>query len=373
MHKFYLKISTVFILTLSLVACETPTNSTSTPTSAIKLVRQHTAKTVWDRMSDNFTIQAQHTNPRVKRFITQFTKNEAENLIKFSEQASPYIYHIVTTLEQRGMPSELALLPIVESEYRPFATSKMGASGLWQLATITARLYGLKQDGWADERKDVEIATKVALDHLQYLVDKFNGDWLLALAAYNAGPGRVEQAIRHNKKLGKPTDYWSLSLPQETMYFVPKFLALVHIVQNHHKLDVRLAPIENKPYFTTVNLTKQLDINKAATMAKLDIKEVKSLNPALRTNVTHPKGPHKIVLPIKNAYIFRANYVADAKAKPKASSKTNKATSVAVSHTVHRGDTLFGIATKYNTTVKQIKHKNNLTSDIIRSGQQLTI
>lgn len=396
MNKSYLKILTVLALAISLIACDYPISS---GTSTVKMVRQKSAKTMWERMSNEMQLKTHHSNPRVKRFITQYTKNNAENLIIFSGRAEPYLYHIVNVIEERAMPSELALLPIVESEYLPMATSKMGATGIWQLAAKTGKIFGLKSDNWREDRRDIEAATDVALKQLQYLADSYNGDWLLALAAYNAGPGRVGQAIAKNKRLGKPTDYWSLDLPKETMYFVPKFLALAYIVQNSKKLGVDLAPIDNKPYFTTVQLNKQIDLNKAATLAKLDVKEVKKLNPGFRTNLTHPQGPHKLILPIKNAQIFRANYVAQAPAKTVVKTQTTKSqvkpavksqtvniknaktpvktTQVANSsikkHTVNSGDTLVIIAAKYKTSVKHIKNKNNLKSDIIRTGQQLVV
>ncbi len=374
MKQYYLKILTVLCITLSIIACDSPGSSGK---ATIQLVRQKIATTVWDRMTSNFELKTYHTNARVQRFIKQLSRDEAVNLVIFSEQAGPYVYHITEMLEDRGMPSELALLPIIESEYMPLATSKMGATGIWQLAPILGRIYGLKQDSWYDGRKDIERSTAVALEHLQYLADKYNGDWLLALAAYNCGHGRVDQAIRKNKQLGKATDYWALSLPQETMYFVPKFLAVVHLVANSTDLDINLAPIPNKPYFTKVILKKHIGLHKAAELAKVDISEIKKLNPACKSNSTPPQGPHQILLPAPSANIFKANYVASTtpKAKPAvvvAHKSLVKQTTKAV-HTVNKGDTLIVIASKYKTTVKSLKHKNNLKSDIIRSGQRLFI
>lgn len=320
-------------------------------------------------------------NPRVQYFIKQYTRNDAVKLIKNSQQAAPYLYHIVSMLEERGLPAELAVLPIVESEYRPNAVSNMGAAGLWQLTSATGRIHGLKQDSWYDGRKDIDAATVAALMHLQYLYEEFNHDWLLALAAYNAGGGRVSQAIRANKKLGKPTDYWSLSLPKETQYFVPKFLAIVHLIKHHRSLGLDLEHVPNKPYFTQVKLESQINLNTAAKMAELDIAELKKLNPAHRANVTHPAGPHKLLIPIKHASIFKANMVVKHKAvKPikavsvvKQAKPTNHATTADSIHIVNSGDTLHIIASKYRTTVQSIKNKNKLKSDIIKNGQRLDI
>lgn len=382
MKTSLLKFSTVFMLTLAILGCDSQSNSISfaSPTSSILILAQE-PNTVWDRMAADFSFKTHHTNPRVQRFVTQYTKEESVNLIKYSGQAAPYLYHVVQLLEERGMPPELALLPMIESEYRPTAVSNRGAAGIWQLAPILGRIYGLKQDKWYDGRKDPEAATKVALTHLEYLYEKFDHDWLLALAAYNCGDARLSNAIRANKKAGKPTDYWSLKLPQETLYFVPKFLALVYLIQNHRVLDINLAAIPNTPHFNTVKVNKQLNLQQAAALAKVDIKEVQQLNPAFKTQVTHPNGPHQIVLPVKNVSTFKANYKAatakDAKlAKTKAKQTVVKKTAPNNKlnvYTVNSGDTLNKIAAKHRTTVAVIKNKNKLTSDIIRLGQQLAI
>jgi len=389
MNTNFLKITTVLILSVAMIACDLQGPSTSNAsTTTTRLLAFQEPTTVWDRMASDFTFKSHQTNPRVQQFIKQYTREESSNLIKFSEHASPYLYHIVQLIEERGLPPELALLPIIESEYRPTAMSNMGASGIWQLASLTGRLYGLKQDQWYDGRKDIDAASKVALDYLQYLYETFDHDWLLALAAYNCGDGRVSSAIRANKKLGKPTDYWSLKLPQETMYFVPKFLSLVYLVKNHRNLDINLAAIPNKPYFDTVKLSKQINLQSAATLAELDIKEFRKLNPGFRSQVTHPKGPHQIVLPIKHIEVFNNNLAAANKkaAATKATAARNKqpqqqkqrlaqntTSATNTVHTVNRGDTLNLIANKYSTTVKAIMNKNKLKSDIIVSGQKLAI
>lgn len=312
MNRFYLKISTVLIICLAVTACDSSRTSINPVT---KIIRERQTITVWDRMANNIQINTHSNNPRVQKFIKMYTSTQAQNLTKFSEHATPYLYHIVTRLEELQLPTELALLPIVESEYRPLAVSNKGAAGLWQLAAMTGRIYGLKQDYWYDGRKDVDAATKAALGHLAVLAEKFNNDWLLALAAYNCGDARVAQAIRKNKARGLPTDYWSLSLPKETMYFVPKFLALTYLLQNQYELGINLAPIANRPYFTKISLSSQINLNTAAELAKLDVKEIKKLNPAYRMHVTHPEGPHQILLPVKHANIFRNNFAAK-KVKP---------------------------------------------------------
>jgi len=372
MLKLSLKIITVVLLSLASIGCD----SQSRLPSNIVGAKKH--NTVWDRMADNSRLKTYHMNPRVQYFIKQYSKNNGYKLVKNSEYAAPYLYHIVHMLEERGMPTELAVLPIVESEYRPQATSNKGAAGIWQLTSATGRIHGLKQDSWYDARKDVDAASAAALNHLQYLYEQFNHDWLLALAAYNAGGGRVAKAIRTNKLQGKPTDYWSLSLPKETQYFVPKFLAIAHLVKHSHNLGFELAHVPNKPYFTQVKLESQIDLHTAAQLAELDVAEVKKLNAGNRSNVTHPAGPHKIILPVKHASIFKANLIVKhktTKPTPKKPEKPgNQPTNSPVAvHVVNTGDTLHIIAAKYRTTVKSIKHKNNLKSDIIHWGQRLDI
>jgi membrane-bound lytic murein transglycosylase D len=386
MHYSYLKIISILIIGISLIGCDTPNR---TGYSSMQLVREKTTKTVWDRLSQRAELNTHHQNPRVKHYIAQYSKYKGQYLSKYTEFSAPYIYHIMNMLEEQNMPIELALLPIIESEYRPNATSPVGATGIWQISAITGRVYGLKQDNWHDQRKDIEAATKAALKYLQTLANRYDGDWLLALAAYNSGHGRVDQAIRQNKRLGKSRDFWSLNLPKETMHFVPKFLAVAYLVQNANDMNINLAPIENKAYFTTVKLEKPIELHKAAAMAKVDIKEIRKLNPSIRTNSTHPNGPHKLVLPIKNAYIFRANYVASQQ-QPKATAAKSKTasgitkvssskptkkydTTIGTTYTVVSGDTLRAIAAKHKTSIRHIKTKNNLKSDIIRSGQQLVI
>lgn len=393
MRAYYLKksafLSTALAVILAftgLMGCDSqqPSPKFASTTTAMMIIPMEPT-TVWDRMAADFKFKTHQTNPRVERFIRQYSRENYSQLKRLSEQAAPYLYHVVEILEERGLPPELALLPIIESEYRPTATSNRGAGGVWQLASLTGRLYGLKQDQWYDGRRDIDAATKVALSHLEYLYNKFDHDWLLALAAYNSGDARVASAIRSNKKQGKPTDYWSLNLPQETQYFVPKFLSLVYLVKNYRNLDIDLTTIPNKPYLSRVKLAKQINLQHAAALAELDYKEVKRLNAAHRTLVTHPNGPHEILLPVQNVATFKANFNAIANApkplaKPKPAIKAVQATTVAVTttngstfHTVNHGDTLNHIAAKYRTTVKAIKHKNKLTSDIIKSGQKLAI
>lgn len=376
--KFRTLISWVMIVTLTAIACSgcdmrLTNRHTHSSNQVVSFLSQPEAKCVWRRMATSFKMHSHYNNPRVQTYIKRYSAENAHHLVKYSKQASPYLYHIVDILEEQGMPHELALLPIVESEYKPSATSHVGAAGLWQLAPAVGRMYGLKHDHWYDGRRDVELATRAALSHLKVYHDKFNGDWLLALAAYNAGDGRVRAAIKANQRAGKPTDYWSLSLPKETQHFVPKFLALVYLVQNAPDLNIELAHIPNQPHFTKVDLVSPIDIDHAAELAGIEVKEFKQLNPALRAHATHPHGPYHINIPAKNVALFKRNYQVVLKNPKPIAPKVVPNSNGQKFHTVAKGDTLNLIASRYSTTVKSIKAKNSLKSDIIRSGQKLAI
>lgn len=197
-------------------------------------------KKIWIRLRNNFRLNHAKDNAHVK-FHAEKLKRESKYLQKVSTNASPYLKHIVEQLEKRNMPGELALLPMIESSFNPNARSYMGATGLWQLAASTGKRYGLKQSAWHDPRKDVAAATNAALSYLQFLHGEFDGDWFLALAAYNAGEGRVKRAIKHNLAQNKSTDFWSLPLPKETKNYVPKLLALASLVKHANMHEIEFA------------------------------------------------------------------------------------------------------------------------------------
>src|SRR5690606_25387789 len=191
-----------------------------------------------------------------------------------------YLHHIDEQADARDMPLELVLLPIVESAFDPFAYSHGRASGPWQFIPSTGKHFGLEQDWWADQRRDIVASTEAALTYLQQLADRFDGDWLLALASYNAGAGNVSRAITRNRNAGKPTDYWSLQLPRETMAYVPKLLALAQIVRDPEQFGLDVPAIADEPYFTSIDVGGQIDLAQAAEMADISLEELYLLNPA---------------------------------------------------------------------------------------------
>jgi hypothetical protein len=206
---------------------------------------------LWAHIQGNLDIDTNASNPSVKKQYKWYSQN-TDYLSRTLARAQPYLYHIVAELEARNLPLALALVPLVESDYDPTALSPRGAAGLWQLMPATARHLGVKRNSYYDGRHDLQDSTRAAIDYLTYLNNYFDGDWLLALAAYNAGEGTVLRAIRNNERAGKDTDFWSLSLPQETRLYVPKILALAEVISNPRKVDLELpfvphAPIEKAP------------------------------------------------------------------------------------------------------------------------------
>ncbi|HEY4367228.1 MAG TPA: LysM peptidoglycan-binding domain-containing protein [Steroidobacteraceae bacterium] len=274
-----------------------------------------------------------------------------------------YLYHIVNELEARKMPLELALLPVVESAFNPVAYSRARASGLWQFIPDTGRRYGLKQNWYYDGRRDVVAATSAALDYLQALVDEFDGDWLLAIAAYNCGEANVARAVDRNRAAGKPIDFFSLKLPRETRAYVPKLLAMRRIVADPTAHGLAFAPIDNEPYFAKVETAGQIDLHVAAELANVPQDELIALNPAFNHWVTDPDGPHNLLVPADR----EAQLIAGLANLP-----PEKRVRV-VYHHVRPGDTLGGIADKYGVSVNSLRAANKIRGTMIRPGQDLLV
>jgi membrane-bound lytic murein transglycosylase D len=278
-------------------------------------------------------------------------------------RAELYMYHIVTELEARGMPLEIALLPVVESAFEPYAYSRARASGLWQFIPDTGSRYGLKQDWWYDGRRDVVESTRAALDYLQSLHDEFNGDWLLAIAAYNCGEMAVERALDANRAKGKPLDFWSLKLPKETQAYVPKLLAMRRLVADPETYDISISPIPNQPYFARVATHGQIELKVAAEIAGVTDEELYELNPAFHRWATDPKGPHYLLLPVDGAQVFTQN-VSLLSDDQRMHSQT---------YTVGRGDSVVSVAKRFNTTVNVVREMNDLPTGALTVGSDLHV
>lgn len=249
---------------------------------------------VWKRMTVGFKMDQTHWDSRIEAQRGWFISRQPY-LDRLSARASRYLYHTVKEAERRGLPTELALLPIIESSYDPAATSSAAAAGMWQFIPSTGRIYGLKQTSLYDGRRDVVESTRAAYEFLGGLYNQF-GSWELALAAYNAGPGRIQQAINRNKAAGLPTDYWSLKLPQETMNYVPRFLAVAQIIKNPGAYGVSLPPIANRPHFREVPVGT-VNLNEVASITGLSRAELYQLNPGHRGDWVDSQSPMKIIIP----------------------------------------------------------------------------
>lgn len=259
---------------------------------------------IWDRIRRGFAMEDLEGTLVDDR--TQWYAQRPEYMERMVGRSSRYLYHIVEELERRKMPTELALLPFVESAFNPQAQSSAKAAGMWQFIPSTGKSYNLKQNMFRDERRDVLASTDAALDYLQRLYDMF-GDWHLALAAYNWGEGAVSRAIARNQARGLPTDYASLTMPNETRYYVPKLQAVKNIIANPAVYGVRLPDIPDHPYFVTVTTSRDIDVNLAAKLADMTLEDFKALNPSFNRPVILGASNPQILLPFDNAERFQYN------------------------------------------------------------------
>lgn len=236
----------------------------------------------------------------------QWYSSRPDYIFRMTERSKKYLFHVVEELELRNMPTELALLPFIESAFNPQAVSSAKAAGMWQFMPATGKYFELKQNAFRDDRRDVLASTRAALDYLQKLYGMF-GDWHLALAAYNWGEGSVARAIAKNKKAGLPTGYSDINMPMETRMYVPKLQAIKNIVTDPVRFGSTLPLIENHPYFQTVDIRRDIDLNLAAKLAEVDLADFKALNPSLNRPVILAAGTPQILLPWDNAAVFQTN------------------------------------------------------------------
>ena len=302
------------------------------------------------------------SNARIDSQIKWYASHQ-EYLNRVQQRAEPYLHFIVEEAEKRNIPSELVLLPIIESGFQPFAYSPGRAAGLWQFIPSTGKHFGLEQNWWYDGRRDVVAATQAALDYLSSLAEQFDGDWELALAGYNAGAGTVQRAIKQNIKKGKPTDYWSLSLPKETMNYVPRLLAVAKVLGDPDAYGLTLSEIPNQPYFEQVDIESQLDLALAADMAEISIEELYKLNPGFNRWATAPAGPHRLSIPVEKCAKFSQ---AIAELAPEKRLHWTR-------YKIRSGDSLGAIARKHKTTTALLQQVNKLNGNRIRAGKHLLI
>jgi len=316
---------------------------------------------VWDGLFAHYALP-EVDNERIQKAIKNYLQHP-EYIDKIQQRAKPYLHFIVNEIEARGIPGELALLPVVESAFKPNALSKSRASGLWQFMPATGRLFGLKQNWWYDGRNDIYKSTQAAADYLKQLATYFDHDWLLALAAYNAGKGNVRKAIKYNRKHHLPTDYWSLNLPKETMGYVPKLLAIAKILAQAEQYHIRRHNIPNESYFKVVKIDSQLDIILATEMAQIPLNEFLLLNPAFKRTHTAPNESHHLLIQAEKVDTFTQKL---ATIRQQGRIKLRQ-------HPVKPGENLSIIAKQYATTVTALRQYNHISGSYIRAGQKLLI
>jgi membrane-bound lytic murein transglycosylase D len=304
---------------------------------------------LWERIRRGFGMPNLETPLAENR--THWYASQADYIDRMAQRSSRYLFHIVEEIERRGMPTELALLPFVESAFQPEAISSAKAAGLWQFIPSTGKTYDLAQNMWHDERRDVIESTRAALDYLQKLYDMF-GDWHLALAAYNWGEGAVSRAIEKNRRAGKPTGYTSLRMPRETAYYVPKLQAIKNIVTEPERWGVALPRIDNAPYFVAVHKTRDIDVDTAARLAEMPLADFRALNPAFNRPVIIGAAGAKLLLPADKVDVFHANLAAwEATGQPLASWTTYRMTA---------SDTLSAVAKKAGISEQQLREANRV-------------
>ena len=345
----------------SSVATTDTVNASSTRSKQAPQAKPQPPKNLWQRISAGYQLQGVH-HPRVEAELKRYLKHP-NRMRKVSRRAELYLHYVTEQLQKHQLPLELALLPIIESDYDPFAYSSGGAAGIWQFMPATGRVFDLHQNWWYDGRRDIVSSTDAAISYLKQLNGRFDGDWPLTLAAYNAGRGRVNKAIRKNKQRGKAVDYWSLDLPRETRRYVPKLLALSKLIGNPKRYNFAVPDIANRPRFAVVKTGSQLDLAQAAELAGISEKTIHQLNPGFKRWATSPEGPHRLVLPLGKTRQFKRQLAKLPKSERMQWQR----------YRIKKGDSLLRLAKRFHIDVSTIKHLNRLSSNTIRAGKTLML
>lgn len=315
----------------------------------------------WSRIRDGYRFPDE-SHERIQQQVEIFS-GASHYFQAVGNRAEPYLHHILEEIDKRDLPMELVFVPVVESAFRPFAYSHGRAAGIWQFIPGTGRVFGLEMNWWYDGRRDIIASTDAALTYLERLADSFDGDWLLALASYNAGRGNVANAMNRARQQGIEPTYWNLQLPSETMVYVPRILAMREIIGDPEAHGIRDLPsIPNEPRIRVVELERQMDLAMAADLAGIPLDQLYILNPGFNSWATHPDGPHRLVLPIERADSFE-KAVADI--DPDEFVEWRR-------HRIESGETLSQIAQQYNITVQMLRDINHLREgEPIRAGDHL--
>ncbi|MEE4278569.1 MAG: LysM peptidoglycan-binding domain-containing protein [Halieaceae bacterium] len=316
---------------------------------------------LWERIRRQLRFHTLHNSDIAT--AREYYLGQPRYLELIAPRAQRYLYYLVEEVESRGLPIELALLPMVESALNPFAYSQQRAAGLWQIMPGTADDLGMRRDWWYDARLDLRDSTRHALNHLEALNADFDGDWLLTLAAYNSGKARVRRAIERNRRDGRPTDFWSLDLPRETRRYVPRLVALSTLIAFDRALEIELPPVANEAAFRAVATGGQIEMLRVAELADLDLLELRRYNPGQLRWATAPGGVDTLLLPSD-----RATRAEEALVRLPASERVTWQ-----HYRIRRGDSLIRIARRFDTSVGLLRSVNNLRGNFIRAGDTLMI
>ncbi len=317
---------------------------------------------LWTRLARDFTMYSM-VHDRIDREMFGYL-GRLDQLQTITQRAEPYLFFIVEQLRERGMPMELALLPIVESAYQPQATSRSQAAGLWQFIPSTGQHFGLKQNWWYDGRRDVHASTQAALDYLQRLHDMFEGDWTLALAAYNAGEGTVSRAIERAAARGEPTDYWSLDLPEETKAYVPRLIALSRLFHDPHVYGLIPHKVEDAPFLARIELDRPLDLSKVANAMDMSVDELYRLNPGFKRGVNgNGKETIALLLPQDKAQRLQEMDMEGLYAVLPKQRQVKAA----------RGESVASFARRHGVSVATLREMNPLLRDKVTRGQTVLL
>lgn len=317
--------------------------------------------TVWEVLRKQFMLDHNVNRPEVQAQLKWLIKHP--DYLKRFAQSEPYMYHILAEIQKRNLPGEIALVPMIESAFDPFAYSGMGAAGLWQIMPETGTDLGLKRDWWVEPRRSIGPSTDAALKYYTYLNKFFNGNWLLAIAAYDSGEGNVARAVRRSGKTRKNAHFWSLRLPQETKTYVPRLLALAEIIKHPHRYNIELPNVLYQPYFEEVEIGQQIDLSHAAKLANMSYQALIQLNPGYNRWATAPYAPHKILLPIQQTKQFMRSLSKLPENERQGWSR----------YKIRSGETLSELAQEYQTTPEMIKRFNHLKSDKLKKNQYVLI
>lgn len=349
------------VLAVHEVYAEQATPASDLPGVAAEPVIAH-YDTIWERIVDQFALESCEGHQRAVDWAKWYAARP-DYMGRIFARAEPWLYYIAEEVERRNMPGEFVLLPIVESAFDPFAFSSGRAVGTWQFIAATGKRYGLEQNWWYDGRRDVYSATQSALNYLQDMAAMFDGDWLLAMAGYNAGEGRVGRLVRKQRSAGKPSDYWNLRLPRETRGYVPKLLGLQCLFADPEKYGLELPDIPNEPAIKLVAMGTQADLVITAQLAEMPVEDLFRLNAGFNRWATTPDGPHYLVMPLENAEKIEAKLeVLELDALMRWDQIT-----------VKRGDTLGKLAEVYHMPLSVLRTANAGSGDLIRVGQKLRL